>query len=382
MRIAMMLLLCAAFFVGCSNPSEVENPQQAVIVVGYLTPGADIELTLRQTLPPQRYYDGLEDTLLSAEVWISTQGETFALSPSGDDPGLFVLAHETMPIVEGQTYELLIEHEGRQIHAETTVPFESAVTEVNTHLGDGETVVYNQLFGDSFGNIEHPGEFFWDKSENAAGYVVIIEAVDVRSLPPGPTAPLTGDLDRLIELRAKLEGQVSADSLSVIEGDIEVLRKFFAENLALVDDSGEPIRWLRDREQVEWEEIAGKEKWSEGKKWRERLDHLFSARKVDYWIPADTTRSDFWWLSVRFEGEYRVRLQAADLNYFDYFTTSFNGQSGSDGDRGPVFHVEGGTGVFGSYAEDSFRVLAYRDDRTGTEGSGVGKMVVEVIADD
>ena len=382
MRIAMMLLFCAAFFVGCSNPSEVENPQQTVIVVGYLTPGADIELTLRQTLSPQRYYDGLEDTLLSAEVWISTQGETFALSPSGDDPGLFVLAHETMPIVEGQTYELLIEHEGRQVHAETTVPFESAVTEVNTHLGDGETVVYNQLFGDSFGNLVHPGEFFWDKSENAAGYVVIIEAVDVRSLPPGPTAPLTGDLDRLIELRAKLEGQVAADSLSVLDGDIEVLRTFFAENLALVDDSGEPIRWLRDREQVEWEEITGKEKWSEGKKWRERLDYLFSARKIDYWIPADTTRSDFWWLSVRFEGEYRVRLQAADLNYFDYFTTSFNGQSGSDGDRGPVFHVEGGTGVFGSYVEDSFRVLAYRDDRAGTEGSGVGKMVVEVIADD
>ena len=175
---------------------------------------------------------------------------------------------------------------------------------------------------------------------------------------------------------------MSADSLSVLDGEIEVLRTFFAENLALVDDSGEPIRWLRDREQVEWEQIGDKEKWSEGKKWRERLGDLFNARKIEYWIPADTTRSDFWWLGVRFEGEYRVRLQAADLNYFDYFTTSFNGQSGSDGDKGPVFHVEGGTGVFGSYVEDSFRVLAYRDDRVGAEGSGVGKVVVELVADD
>ena len=73
---------------------------------------------------------------------------------------------------------------------------------------------------------------------------------------------------------------------------------------------------------------------------------------------------------MRFEGEYRVRLQTADLNYFDYFTTAFNGQSGADGDKGPVFHVEGGTGVFGSYVEDSFRLLARRDDNLGLGGAG------------
>ena len=381
MRIQAILLFCTALFMGCSNPSEVETPQQTVIVVGYLTPGLDTEISLRQTLPPERYYDGLEDTLINAEVSIRTLGETFALSPDSGDPGLFRLAHDTMPIVEGQTYELSIEHEGRQVRAETTVPFKSAVTKVSTHIGDGETIAYDQLFGDRFGNLVHPGEFFWEKSENAAGYVIIVEAVDVRSLPLGPTVPLTGDLDRLIELREELEGQVSADSLAALDGEIAALRAFFADNLALVDEAGEPIRWLRDREQMEWEEIEGKEKWSEGKKWRERLNDLFRARKIDYWIPADTTRSDFWWLGVRFEGEYRVRLQAADLNYFDYFTTSFNGQSGSDGDKGPVFHVEGGTGVFGSYVEDSFRVLAYRDDRVGAEGGGVGKMVVEVVAE-
>ena len=210
--------------------------------------------------------------------------------------------------------------------------------------------------------------------------MVIVEAVEVHSLPPGPTLPLTGDLDRLIELRAELEGQVSADSLAALDREINLLRALFADNLALVDGQGEPIRWLRQRQQLEWEEIDGKKKWSEGKKWREKLGDLFSARKIDFWIPADSTRSDFWWLGVRFEGEYRVRLQAADLNYFDYFTTSFNGQSGSDGDKGPVFHVEGGTGVFGSYVEDSFRILAYRDD--AEEVGGVGKLVVEVVGDD
>ena len=142
----------------------------------------------------------------------------------------------------------------------------------------------------------------------------------------------------------------------------------------LVDGRGEPIRWLRDRQQEAWDEIETEEEWSEGKKWRERLDNLFFARKINYWIPADSTRSDFWWLGLRFEGEYRVRLQAVDRNYFDYFTTVFNGQSGADGDKGPLFHVQGGTGVFGSYVEDSFRILARRDDSLGADDAG--KIVV------
>ena len=53
-------------------------------------------------------------------------------------------------------------------------------------------------------------------------------------------------------------------------------------------------------------QIETEEEWSEGKKWRERLDNLFFARKIDYWIPADSTRSDFWWLGVRLD--YVARL--------------------------------------------------------------------------
>ena len=368
------IILCAALDVGCSNPAEVENPEQTIIVTGYLSPGVDTEVALRQTLPPERYYDGLEDTLLNATVQISTLGEIFALTPDAADPGLFRIPEEIMTIVEGQTYELLVAQGGRQVHARTTVPVKSTVTRINTHTGDGESIVYNQAYGDLFGNLVHPGEFFWTHSDNAAGYVVIVEAVDVGGLRPGETVPLTGDLDRLIELREEIEGHVSEDSLASLDREIEVLRSYFRDNLALVDGTGEPIRWLRDRQQKEWEEIETTEQRSEGTKWRKRLDNLFFARKIDYWIPADSTRSDFWWLGLRFEGEYRVRLQAVDRNYFDYFTTAFNGQSGADGDKGPLFHVQGGTGVFGSYVEDSFRILARRDDSLGADDAG--KIVV------
>ena len=82
----------------------------------------------------------------------------------------------------------------------------------------------------------------------------------------------------------------------------------------------------------------------------------------DYWIPADTLRSDFWWWGVRFTGDYRITLQSVDSNYFDYYTTLFNGRSGADGDAGPIFHTEGGLGVFGSYSADSFTIFARRED--------------------
>ncbi len=370
MKALIAIALCALLWGACSSPNEIENPEQNILVIAYLAPGQDATVKLRQTLAPERYYDGLEDTLSNARVEISVNGETHALEPVARERGLYAIEHALMPIIEGQTYLLLVEHDGRLARAETTVPFAAQVTEVKTHTGDGESIVYNQQFGDLFGNLIHPGEFFWSKSPNAAGYVVIVEAVDVRSLPPA-YEPLTADLDTLIALRARLAGLVTADSLAMLDAQIANLRSFFAENISLVSARGDTLRYLRDREQEDWDEIDEKD-WSEGKKWRERRNALFFDSKIDFWIPADSTRSDFWWLGVRFEGEYRVRLQAADLNYFDYYTTAFNGQSGSDGDKGPVFHVEGGTGVFGSYTEDRFRVIATRGD------SGVGmKIAVE-----
>ncbi|MFA6112181.1 MAG: hypothetical protein WDA75_25770, partial [Candidatus Latescibacterota bacterium] len=118
-------------------------------------------------------------------------------------------------------------------------------------------------------------------------------------------------------------------------------------------------------------EIEGKN-WTEARKWQERMDRLFWSSRVDYFVPVDSLRSDYWWAGVRFEGECRVRVQAADQNYLDYYATAQNGMSGNDGDKGPVFHVEGGYGVFGSYTEDAFSVIARRsDDGTGLKVSTV-----------
>jgi len=353
-----LLIGLLALLSGCSNPSEVEDPEQLVIVQAYLVPGRDTEVKVRQTLPPERYYDGLEDTVSSAAVEILVGDETFVLSEDPDERGIYRISADIMPVVSGETYRLRVTHEGRQVHASTEVPFRAEITEVTA-----DTIVYYQYYIGLYGDLVHPGEFRWTKSENAAGYVIIVEAVDVRSL--GEWAlPLTADLDTLISRRERLAAQGDPDTL-VLDRQIQELQRFFAENVSLVSAGGDTLRFLRDRDQEDWDEIDTKN-WSEGRKWREKMDELFWNRLVDYPVPADTLRGDYWWVGVRFEGEYKVTVQAADRNYYDYFTTAQNGHSGSDSDKGPVFYVENGIGVFGSYAEDSFRVWARRGEDGGS----------------
>tara|TARA_Y100000588_G_scaffold256610_1_gene271159 strand:+ start:416 stop:1519 length:1104 start_codon:yes stop_codon:yes gene_type:complete len=354
-RYLLPLIAVGLAWQSCSSPTQIENPQQTLVVQALLQPGGDTEVLLMQTLPPESYYESLIDSVRGAQVEISVDDQTFALAEDAQRPGVYRIATATMPVEEGKTYELTAAVDQRQVRARTTVPFRAEVTQVSA-----DTIVYFQSYADLFGELIHPGEFHWDRSPNAAGYVIIIEAAEVSTLPTS-IEPLTGELDRLIEQRDLLQGQVSEDSLTNLNGQIEDLRAFFATHLSLTRADGSPIRYLRDRQAEEWEEIEDKD-WTEGKKWRKRRDTLYDHSFVDYWVPADTLRSDYWWLGVRFEGEYKIHLQSVDQNYFDYFTTRFNGDSGNDADTGPLFHIDGGLGLFGSYTEDTFRVIALRGE--------------------
>ena len=338
----------------CTKPNSVENHQQSLVVQAYLSPGQAIEVKLRQTLPPGSFYESLEDTVSGALIDVAVDGERFRLVEDPDRPGTYAISPELLSVESGKTYHLAANFGNRQLTASTTVPEPALITEVTA-----DTITYLQKYGDLYGDLIHPGQFLWTRSANAAGYVIIVEAVDVRSLPARADA-LAADLDTLIARHGQLDGEVPVDSLQAIARQIEELRSILRSGISRV--AGEDtLYYLRDREEEDWRDIHRKD-WTEGKKWRERRKSLFGDRYVNYWIPADSLRSDFWWLGVRFEGEYQIRLQAADRNYFDYFSTAFNGLSGNDGDQGPLFHVEGGTGVFGSYAEDSRRIFARRGE--------------------
>lgn len=67
------------------------------------------------------------------------------------------------------------------------------------------------------------------------------------------------------------------------------------------------------------------------------------------------------WFAIFFEGRYKVYLYAIDRNWYDLIRTSrvlgggpggIGGNAGDDFER-PIFHIEGGIGLFGSAAVDS-----------------------------
>lgn len=67
------------------------------------------------------------------------------------------------------------------------------------------------------------------------------------------------------------------------------------------------------------------------------------------------------WLAIYYEGRYVLRVVALDRNWFDIVRTDptlgaggfgFGGEAGDSSTR-PIFHVEGGIGVFGSVSSDS-----------------------------
>jgi hypothetical protein len=72
------------------------------------------------------------------------------------------------------------------------------------------------------------------------------------------------------------------------------------------------------------------------------------------------------WFAIFFEGRYQIKVWSVDRNWNDLVRSSpalnqgagFGGNAG-DGFERPIFHVEGGFGLFGSAAVDAvgFRVL-------------------------
>jgi hypothetical protein len=70
------------------------------------------------------------------------------------------------------------------------------------------------------------------------------------------------------------------------------------------------------------------------------------------------------WFAIYFEGRHKYKVFSVDLNWYDYLRTTrqdgggFGGNFG-DGFETPIFHVEGGIGLFGSASVDStgFTVL-------------------------
>jgi hypothetical protein len=73
------------------------------------------------------------------------------------------------------------------------------------------------------------------------------------------------------------------------------------------------------------------------------------------------------WFAIFFEGKYVLKIWTMDANWFDLARTDpvlsgggfgFGGQAGDDFER-PIFHIEGGIGLFGSGAVDSIGIVVH-----------------------
>lgn len=94
-------------------------------------------------------------------------------------------------------------------------------------------------------------------------------------------------------------------------------------------------------------------------------------------IVADDGRLRLPWLAVAWEGRYILRIFAVDNNWFDLIRSlpelADGGSSGFGGNAGdnfelPLFHIEGGIGLFGSAAVDSIGFTVFPPDTAGTGG--------------
>lgn len=69
------------------------------------------------------------------------------------------------------------------------------------------------------------------------------------------------------------------------------------------------------------------------------------------------------WFAIWWEGVYTIRIHRMDRNWYDYARSApvpggnfgFGGSAGDNFER-PIFHVDGGIGLFGSMAADEIRI--------------------------
>jgi hypothetical protein len=97
--------------------------------------------------------------------------------------------------------------------------------------------------------------------------------------------------------------------------------------------------------------------WLEEEDYEEILQREVSSPPYD----APDGRLRLPWFAVYYAGRHMIKIYALDVNWFDFARSSpemqeqgggFGGLAGENFER-PIFHVEGGIGLFGSASVDS-----------------------------
>jgi hypothetical protein len=302
-RFGNRLLLTAALtmVLACSgrDPSSLFAPDAGKLVVSSTLIAGHLmpPLFLTETVAPDQPLEDLASVVVKgAEVTISSGALTVTYVE--DASGIYWPPLGAPIVLHGTTYRLrILVPDGREVRATTTTP-DSLVVDRWVLLDDTGTRVTRTL---------KPFTDFID-----------------------PDSAYTHPDNQLVYTEGLLEAQFRRGSESGYQVGLFAL----ADSLVRANDS----------DLIEDEDLD-----------RELSSNAIEALDGKIRLP---------WFAIQWEGPFMTRIYRVDLNWFDYIRSlgldgfGFGGNAG-DNFESPIFHIEGGIGLFGSAAQDSigFNIL-------------------------
>lgn len=294
---------------GCIlNPVKPEKKNvPELFLQGFLVAGGPIDnIILRKTIPPEMYYDFMplgRYAVSGAEVVITIDGAQHPLAElhrgTYGDPNLIARSGATCEIEV--RFPANHEFTGRRLYGTTTIPEKprASVTIHPYYVQRGAVLNGNSLTGLVFPReLSHPDSF-------------------------GTTAEKE-------PFRLSWPLSASAAGYMVVS--------------TAVDTQGTGLLRQRDYEDY--------------------LDGVFrdpvkrqGKRTAGFYVLPDSSQSTVYWLLFSYQGWHDVSVVACDTGYWDYMVTVLNDAgTGADSDAGVKLNVQGGLGIFCSYAADTTRV--------------------------
>lgn len=252
------------------------------------------EIYLSETVAPDEPFSRQNAGVDGATVTVEGGGDVVSFQLDGNLPGRYVPL-STDVVLPSTTYNFTATFpDGRVLRATTTTPAHIDVSEWVLLDDTGSTVLQ------TLATFEEAGDTVYFEPENQLTYTQGILAARVTNQP------------------------TAGYQIGLVSKDI-----------------GSPL--LIDADFLDEEDLA-------------EFHRVNSSPPLDY---EATLRVP--WLAIYFEGRYVLRVVALDRNWFDIVRTDpalgaggfgFGGEAGDTSTR-PIFHVEGGIGVFGSVSSDS-----------------------------
>ena len=253
------------------------------------------EIYLSETVAPNEPFRRQNGGVNGATVTVEGGGSVVPYANSSGPAGRYVSQSRTDVVLPSTTYRFTATFpDGRVMNATTTTPAHIDVSEWVLLDDAGSTVLQ------TLATFEENADTVYFEPENQLTYTQGILAARVTDLP------------------------TAGYQIGLVSKDI-----------------GSPL--LIDADFLDEEDLA-------------EFERVNSSPPLDY---EATLRVP--WLAIYYEGRYVLRVVALDRNWFDIVRTDpalgaggfgFGGEVGDSSTR-PIFHVEGGIGVFGSVSSDS-----------------------------